>query len=341
MRVLVTGAAGRIGRQVVRLLRAHGHRVRGLDLRPADADELVVGDLWNPADVRAATDGVDAVVHLAALMTWDPRAEDALFEQNAVATHRLLRALPAELVRFVFASSGEVYPERRPAYLPIDEHHPLAPDNAYGLSKLLGEEMVRQRMRVGLRATIVRLAHTQAAEELLDPASAFSGPRFFVTSRIRYLESLPPTPVIAEAIRRLREVQRPGDQLLLACSEEGAPYRMGICDVRDAAAGVVLALEHPRAEADVFNIGPRSSVDFGDIVPLMGRLSGLPVVRVCLPLPAYSYETSIERARQVLGYEPNYSIEQMIQEAVVARVARNRAAGVPQASTPGRHSRGG
>jgi UDP-glucose 4-epimerase len=331
MRVLVTGAAGRIGRHVVRLLSTRGHHVRSLDQRPSDTGEVMVGSLLDPADVRTATLGVDAVVHLAALMTWDPGAEDALFEQNVSATYRLLRALPAGLARFVFASSGEVYPERKPAYLPIDEDHPLAPDNAYGLSKLLGEEMVRQRMRVGLKATIVRLAHTQAAEELLDPASAFSGPRFFVTPRIRLLESLPPTPAITEALRRLREVQEPGDQLLLACSAEGVPYRMGICDARDAAAGIVLALEHPRAEGGVFNIGPKSSVDFGDIVPLMGKLSGLPVVKVSLPLPAYRYETSIARARQVLGYEPRHTVEQMIQEAAAARAARSRASGVPLA----------
>jgi UDP-glucose 4-epimerase len=328
MRVLVTGAAGRIGREVVRLLRAGGHWVRGLDLRPSEADDVVVGSLLEPSGLRPATDGIDAVIHLAALMTWDPTVEDALFEQNAVATYRLLRAVPPGLVRFVVASSGEVYPERKPAYLPIDEDHPLRPDNAYGLSKLLVEEMVRQRMRAGLRATILRLAHTQAAEELLDPTSTFSGPRFFVAPRIRFLESLPPTPVTAEAIRRLREIQEPGDQLLLACSDSGVPYQMGICDARDTAAGIVLALQHPQGEGGTFNIGPRSSVDFGEIVPYMGALSGLHVAKVLLPLPAYRYETSIARAQQALGYEPRHTIEQMIQEAAASRAARNRPTGV-------------
>lgn len=328
-RVLVTGAAGRVGTVVVRLLRKHGHTVRGLDLRPSEADESVTGSLTNPAAVAQATEGVDAIVHLAAVMRWDAEAEEAVFDHNVVATHRLLRAA-REVRRLVFASSGEVYPERRPAYLPIDEQHPLRPDTPYGLTKLLGEEMVRQRMRAGMPAVIVRLAHTQAAEELLDPSSFFSGPRFFVGPRLRRLESEAPTPHVLEAIRRLRAVGATGDHLLLACDENDVPYKMGICDVRDTAAGIALALEHPNAEGGTFNIGPEAAADFGEIVPHMARLTGLPMARVRLPLAPYRYETSVQRAHDALGYRPRFTVFQMIEEAAAAWAARQASGAVPR-----------
>jgi len=321
MHVLVTGAAGRVGRILVGQLRARGHRVRGLDVRPCLADDVVTGSLLDPAALRAATREIDAVVHLSAVMRWDAEADDPVFEQNVVATQRLLRAVPPGIARFVFASSGEVYPERAPAYLPIDEAHPLRPDSAYGLSKLLGEEMVRQRMRVGLSAAIVRLSHTQAAEELLDPQSFFSGPRFFVGPRLRALQAAPPTPVTLEAIRRLQAVRAEGDQLLLACGDDGGPYRMGIADARDIASGLVLALEHPAAAGGTFNIGPERAADFGELVPYMARATGLPMVKVLLPLPPYRYETSVRRAREVLGYQPRSTVFTMVDEAQAARAA--------------------
>src|SRR5947209_7837973 len=59
-RVLVTGAAGRIGRAVVRELKARGHFVRGLDLRPTrGADESVVADVASGPPIQAAFQGVD------------------------------------------------------------------------------------------------------------------------------------------------------------------------------------------------------------------------------------------------------------------------------------------
>ena len=90
----------------------------------------------------------------------------------------------------MFASSGEVYPENVPDYLPVDEDHPaeaalaLRPDQA----PRRGTRALRERTS-GVAATILRFSHTQDADELLDPASFFSGPRFFLHPKIRQQES--------------------------------------------------------------------------------------------------------------------------------------------------------
>jgi len=68
MKVLVTGAGGNLARVVVPALAAAGHTPRLLDFRPIDtAHELLQGDVRNPNDLARAVDGVDAVVHAAAL----------------------------------------------------------------------------------------------------------------------------------------------------------------------------------------------------------------------------------------------------------------------------------
>ena len=67
-RILVTGAAGLLGRFVVRELLAHGYAVRGFDRRAGDADiEWRVADVTDAAAVGAAMEGIDAVLHIAAL----------------------------------------------------------------------------------------------------------------------------------------------------------------------------------------------------------------------------------------------------------------------------------
>src|SRR4051794_41363372 len=124
-RVLVTGGAGFIGSHTAEALLAAGYRVRVLDLLcpdvhalapvlPADV-ELVVGDVCNPAQVRAALDGVDAVIHLAS----ETSVCRSMCEPARSARHNVLgtAVLWEEILRrrgirrLVLASSRAVYGE--------------------------------------------------------------------------------------------------------------------------------------------------------------------------------------------------------------------------------------
>lgn len=331
MRVLLTGSEGRIGRQVAQTLRARSHWVRGLDLagggRESVGDETITGDFGDASTAAAAIEGVDAVVHLAGKMIWrlagerDWRQNDdeVLWHTNITATFTLLQvARKQALKRFVFASSGEVYPERAAVYQPLDENHPTRPISLYGLSKLLGEEMVRYYGRNGRGFAIARFANTQAAEELLDPNNVFCGPRFYVDAKLRQLEALPRSKPVDRSIKALEQVAGSGDRLYIATSPEGIPYRMGICDPRDIAQGVALLLEHPAAEGEVFNIGPRTSVSFDELVPQLAAATGLEAVRVALYTEPYSYDTSIAKATAVLGYTPRHDILTALDEAITS-----------------------
>src|SRR3954454_14124049 len=108
--ILLTGATGNIGSQVLRRLTAKGERVRVLvrDQRRLGSErvrvQIVLGDLSDPASFRNALRGVHTVVHLAAAIRDQPRA--SLEELNGVATLRLVRAAErARTERFVFFSA--------------------------------------------------------------------------------------------------------------------------------------------------------------------------------------------------------------------------------------------
>ncbi|ATA95268.1 NAD(P)-dependent oxidoreductase [Sinorhizobium meliloti] len=318
MKVLVTGSAGRVGAFVVRRLIAGGHQVRGFDLRSAgiedDGFDEVVGAFDDREAAIRACEGTDAVLHLGAFMSWLESDRDKLFRANVEGTRIVLEAAAAAKVgRFVFASSGEVYPENKPEFQPITEDHPKNPLSPYGLTKLLGEEMVTFQGRVSSMETVIlRFSHTQNASELLDPESFFSGPRFFLRPKIKQQENFGNK--AAADLLRAADPGRPA--LVLTRNEEGRPFRMHVTDTRDMAQGVLLALTHQKAAGGIFNLGATEPVDFAEILPVMAQMTGLPLLTVDLPGAGVWYHTSNQRIRETLGFEPDWPIMRMLDEAV-------------------------
>jgi UDP-glucose 4-epimerase len=319
--ILVTGSAGRVGRAVVAALRSRGRIVRGLDLRPSGTvGEEIVGSLEDAEAIFKAMDGVSDVLHLGAFMSWLAADRDSMFAVNVEGTRRLLDAASlAGVRRFIFASSGEVYPENRPEFLPITEDHPLRPNSPYGLTKLLGEELVHFHQRMGRMETVIlRFSHTQDAGELLDEESFFSGPRFFLRPRIRQQLSFGNT-AIADL---LRSHDIGGPSHILARNENGRSFRMHITDTRDMVAGILLALDHPEAAGGTFNLGADEPVDFAALLPKISALTGLPIVTVDFPGDGVYYHTSNERIRNTLGFEAQWTMDRMLDDAAAARRRR-------------------
>lgn len=324
MKVLVTGSAGRVGAFVVRRLIAGGHQVRGFDLRSAGIEDGGFDEVIGAFDDREAAiracEGTDAVLHLGAFMSWLASDRDKLFRANVEGTRIVLEAAAAAKVgRFVFASSGEVYPENKPEFQPITEDHPKKPLSPYGLTKLLGEELVTFQGRVSSMETVIlRFSHTQNASELLDPESFFSGPRFFLRPKIKQQENFGNK--AAADLLRAADPGRPA--LVLTRNEEGRPFRMHITDTRDMAQGVLLALTHQKAAGGIFNLGATEPVDFAQILPVMAQMTGLPLLTVDLPGAGVWYHTSNQRIRETLGFEPDWPIMRMLDEAVAEWTTR-------------------
>lgn len=316
MRVLVTGSNGRIGKQLVGTLQTAGYSVRGFDLTAPEAglsSDYVIGSLSDQSAINRALDGVDAVIHLAALMSWDHRDNAKVFDLNVSSTFHLLEACKdRDLTRFVFASSGTVYPENAPQYLPIDEAHPKNPNDFYGMTKLVGEDMVRNySVMSDLPYTILRFSNTQLIEEIVSPNSFFAR-AFFVNAQIRHLKRLPPSDGRDRALAAFEAVASTKERLYIAYGTDGRCARRCICDVRDLCSGIMLGLEHPQATGDVFNIGPLKAVDTDVLVRAIADVTGYEIVEIKLDTLLPHYETSVEKARASLGFAPLYSVEEVL-----------------------------
>lgn len=186
-RVLVTGAGGLLGRFVVDELLKHGHDVRGFDRRAGAAEiEWIVADVTDADAVRRAVQGVDAVLHIAAVPNIWSGDGATIMRVNVQGTYNLFDAAEAEGIRrVVFCSSDSVagYTVREgrmlpPRYAPLDLAHPLLATDPYALSKVLGEDIAQAYALRGMSVLALRtvfVAYPEMEGEIVvrakDPAN--------------------------------------------------------------------------------------------------------------------------------------------------------------------------
>jgi len=160
MRILVTGASGFVGTALCRELLARGHAVRAAVRRLSPSAQtglrqILIPDLAGEFDRRALVEGVDAVVHLAAV-AHHAAGEPETRRVNVDATARLVEAAAGLARRFVFMSSVKVHGEDsgNAAYTESD---PPRPEDSYGRSKLEAERLlVEHAARSGMELVLIR-----------------------------------------------------------------------------------------------------------------------------------------------------------------------------------------
>lgn len=152
MKILVTGSAGNIGRKLVPYLRKCGHEVKGFDLKKGESLFYFEGkeDLCNVFNIYK----FDVVYHLAALAgrkRCEEQRETAL-KVNVLGTHKICKLCLEYGCKLIHFSTSEVY-----GNIPHqDEEEELCPENWYGVTKKMGEEVVRYYGTLGLKYIIVR-----------------------------------------------------------------------------------------------------------------------------------------------------------------------------------------
>jgi nucleoside-diphosphate-sugar epimerase len=169
MRILVTGARGKVGAATLDILLQAGHEVTAVDrLAPvyerAGQVRYVQADLTDAGHAAAVVPGHDAVVHAAGIPSPVKNPPHEIFQTNLMATYNTVEAAERSGVgRFVHISSETVpgfsYPKRyfHAEYAPIDELHPVAPQDPYALSKWFGEHLMDAAVaRSGITAVSVR-----------------------------------------------------------------------------------------------------------------------------------------------------------------------------------------
>jgi nucleoside-diphosphate-sugar epimerase len=171
MKVVITGSRGKVGRATVQAFVDAGHDVLGVDLvKPVfDAGVVVPGryqmaDLTDAGSAYAVVAGADVVVHVAAIPQPTGNPPHVVFQTNLMSTFNLVEAaVRFGVKRFVNVSSesivGNFFPERPflPDYAPVDEEHPLHPQDPYALAKMFGEQLMDAAVaRSDLRAISIR-----------------------------------------------------------------------------------------------------------------------------------------------------------------------------------------
>lgn len=340
MRVLVTGAAGRIGTHLTGALVRAGHEVRAFVL-PGDPRaeliagpgvELAPGRLEDADALRGAVRGVAAVYHLAGALTSRGNSDEEFFELNLRATYNLLTAVRDQapnLRRFAYASSDAVYaagPGSPACYLPIDEAHPRRPGSIYGASKAGAEELCLTFWRAyGIPATILRFGATADADELIDPRSVFAR-WLFLRAAINLAASVPrPTPAQAATLAVLRGLDDGSERLVVLADEEGRPEIRHWGDARDVAAGCLAVIENPAADGETFNLAGAAPFSGAELVRHIAARTGHDFVTARLPTARAPWHLSNAKARGLLGYAPARTVFDMVDEAIAARRAQSSA----------------
>lgn len=171
MRILFTGGSGKAGKHAVAHLLAQGHRVLNvdrvaLDLEGVDNRLADITDAGQMFDVMASYAGFDemepgtgvpkfdAVVHFAAVPRMLMTSDNECYRVNTMGTYNVIdAAVKFGIKKIIFASSETTYGvcfadgERKPDYLPIDEDHPVVPEDSYAMSKVANEVTARSFQR--------------------------------------------------------------------------------------------------------------------------------------------------------------------------------------------------
>lgn len=162
MTILITGAAGVLGQTIISLLEPLGHTLRLTDLAPLDTPhEFVAADLSDPAQIAGLCDGIDQVLHIAAIHLWKPYTPQQYLDLNIKGTHNIVaEAARAGVDRLIYTSSVAAmgYDVSADSVLPFDESRPCRPyDSLYSLTKHAGEQCCRlYAQTAGLRWLALR-----------------------------------------------------------------------------------------------------------------------------------------------------------------------------------------
>lgn len=229
MRIAVTGASGKLGTVVVRELRASGHEVVGMDVvgtRGAGFVQVDFTDYGQTVDALQAVndqhDGLDAVVHLAAIPAPGIRSDVATFHNNIAVTFNVMwAAIRLGITRIVTASSETVQGlpfDVPPPYIPVDEAYAARPESVYSLVKHLEETMEKELVRWHPEVSVTALRFSN----VMIPADYAEFPSFDADATQRkwnlwsYIDARDGAAVIARAL----EVAPAGfDHFLIAAGD--------------------------------------------------------------------------------------------------------------------------
>jgi UDP-glucose 4-epimerase len=297
MNVLVTGGAGFIGSNIIKLGLAEGWSITVLDnlstgyrenLPDTPQLKLINGDIRDRAAVESALGGIDAVYHLAACVgnvrSIENPQQDA--EVNVLGAINLLECMRrAGVKRAVYSSSAAIFGE--PQRMPIDEGHPAEPDSPYGVSKLAAEKLFLSLGRIHkLQVTCLRYFNVYGVNQ-----------RFDAYGNV--------IPIFASRLQQKQPLKIYGD------GEQTRDF----VNVIDVARANLLALQHNAT--GVFNIGSGNATTINTLTAMMlkNAANASDVQRVdARPGEVRHSVADISAARKALNYTPTITLDEGLRQ---------------------------
>jgi NAD dependent epimerase/dehydratase len=313
MKVLVTGAEGFIGSHLTEALVRAGHEVRAfvlynsfnsrgwLDYCTEEVRgkfEVFAGDIRDPHGVRAAVQGCEAVLHLAALIAipYSYHSPDTYVDTNIKGTLNVVQAArDLGVRRVVHTSTSEVYGTAR--FVPITEDHPLYGQSPYSASKIGADQLALSFFAsFGTPVTILR------------PFNAY-GPRQSARAVI--------PSIIAQIASGRRQI------------ELGAVHpTRDFSYVTDTARAFLAALTCDKGAGEVFNIGTGFEISISDTAQLVAEVMGTQIEIATdaqrLRPPRSEVErlcAASDKAHKVLGWQPQYSGREGLRRGIEETIA--------------------
>jgi len=276
-RVVVTGGSGKLGQACVADLVDHGWDVVNVDRVPSPhpvspflrVDLTDFGQVLEALSVNDSYQGVDALVHLAAIPAPGLTTNAATFANNITASYNVFAAARhAGITNIVWASSETVLGlpfDIPPPYIPVDEEYPARPESTYSLVKHLEEQMARQFCRWDPNLKMIGLRFSN----VMDPADYAVFPGYDADPSLRKWNL------------------------------------WGYIDARDGAQAIRKALAYEPRGCDVFIIAAADTVMSRSNNELTAEI--FPDVEVRGDVGEHTTLLAIDKARRVLGFEPQFS----------------------------------
>jgi len=177
-KIVITGTAGLLGPYVVKHFLEQGYDVLSVDkVKPAETlTRHMTADLTNLGECYGILEGAYAVIHLAAIPTAYIFPNEVTFRNNVMATYNILEAAAGlGITKAVIASSECTYgicnsrQGLTPVYVPVDEEHPVLPEDSYGLGKIVGETIADAiNRRCGMQIVSFRIGNIISKEKYLN-----------------------------------------------------------------------------------------------------------------------------------------------------------------------------
>jgi nucleoside-diphosphate-sugar epimerase len=299
---LVTGGAGFIGSHLAEELLRRGERVRIVDnlitgkrenLAHLQEAEFVHGDLADLDVARRAVEGIEYVLHQAAIPSVPRSVQDPITSNRAnvdASLNVLVAARDAGVRRVVYAGSSSAYGDT--PTLPKVETMPTTPLSPYALQKLVAEQYCQMFTQLyGLETVTIRYFNVFGPRQ--DPSSPYSG-------------------VISLFIRALVDGRPP------TIYGDGGQTR-DFTYVANVVDGVLRACHAPAASGEVINVATGGRISLNELFQVVKAVTSAKVDPIYAEVRAGDVRDSqadIGKARRLLGYEPIVSFEQGLEKTV-------------------------